>query len=136
MGRIVAWLDALKAKPIDEAYLVNDSEEIPSPTSPMAAAQVAEKYLDDLDEIIAEEGAVEVQVGDKVTFFNLTQDKESSVIIGTQTDETRGILDYRTPLADALLGLQIGEIGPMIIPGRSTARLRVLKIERVRDRKD
>lgn len=130
IGRIVAWLDALKAKPMDEAYLVRDPEVAPPPTTPITAARTAAATLDELGVTMESVEAVEVQIGDKVTYANLAQENEASVTIGTTTDEARRVVDYRAPLAEALLGLQIGEIGQLLIPDRKAVRLRVLTIER------
>jgi transcription elongation GreA/GreB family factor len=104
-----------------------------TPSFAIAKAEAGtEGTLEALGVTIEEDEPLEVEVGDKVTYVNLAQEKETTVTIGTRTDEPRRLVDYRTPLAEALLGLQEGEIGPMPIPGRPTVRLRVMKIERER----
>lgn len=138
IGRLVSWLEKLKTVPLDEAYLVAPEPEVVAPaTTPTVAAgradTVTESALEELGVTIEAEEPLEVQVGDKVTYVNLAQEKEATITIATRTDEPRGLVDYHAPLAEALLGLQEGEIAPLTIPGRPTARLRVVKIERIRE---
>ena len=139
IGRLVSWLEKLKGLPMDEAYLVApEPEDVPAETTrePAAAAQEAsvQSELEFLGVTVeAEDEPVEVQVGDKVTYVHLGEEKESTVTIGTKTDEPRGVIDYRAPLADSLLGLQKGEIAALNLPGRPTVRLRIVKIERLRE---
>jgi len=135
IGRLVSWLEKLKAVPMDEAYLVAPEPDLVAPAStPLLAAAKAqastEATLEDLGVTIDADEPLEVQVGDKVTYVNLGQDKEATITIGTRRDEPRGMIDYNTPLAEALLGLQEGEIAPLVIQGRPTVRLRIVKIER------
>jgi very-short-patch-repair endonuclease len=124
LGRLIAWLDKLKSEPMDQAYLVSDST---APSTPLAAA---EHDIDQLGVEIESEDSLEVQVGDKVTYRNVANDQDITITISTRTDDLRGMVDYRAPLADALLGLQEGEIGVISIPGRQSIRVRVVKIIR------
>lgn len=139
MGRLVSWLEKLKTVSMDEAYLVATEPDVDTlATTPILAAAKAqadaEATLEDLGVTIEADESLEVQVGDKVTYVNLSQEKEATITIGTRTDELRGMIDYRTPLAEALLGLQEGEITPLAIPGRpTTVRLRIVKIRRARE---
>lgn len=137
LRRLVTWLAALKAAPMEEAYIVRDAELAYVAPAVVEAAQGSEKVADAAIREIAGEmesdEPLEVQVGDKVTFVNLAQEGEQTVTIGTRTDNAKGLIDYRSPLAEALLGLNEGEIGPLSIPGRGTARLRIVKIERIRE---
>lgn len=138
IGRLVSWLEKLKTVPLDEAYLVTAEREVVAPaTTPTVVAggadHATESALEELGVTIDADEPLEVQVGDKVTFVNLAHDKEATITIATRTDEARGLVDYRAPLAEALLGLQEGEIAPLTIPGRPAARLRVVRIVRTRE---
>jgi hypothetical protein len=138
IGRLVSWLEKLKAVPMEEAYLVPPEPDVVVPEiAPVLGAAETQVgggvTLDDLGVTIDAEEPLEVQVGDKVTYVDLAQDKEVTITIATRMDEARGMIDYRKPLAEALLGLQEGEITPMTIQGRPTVRLRVVKIERPRE---
>ena len=116
---------------MDEAFLVEAETDVVAPaTTPIAAA---EADLQELGVTVDAEEPLEVQVGDKVTYMNLAQEQETTVTIGTRTDMPQGMIDYRTPLAEALLGLQQGEIALLEVPGRPSNRLRILKIERTRE---
>jgi transcription elongation GreA/GreB family factor len=78
-----------------------EAEVVAPATTPLAAAVTG---LEELGVTIDGDDPLEVEIGDRVTYFNLAQEKEATIIVGTQTDMTRGTIDYRTPLADTLLG--------------------------------
>ncbi len=139
IGRLVSWLQQLKALPMEEAYLVAPERDVvEAVTTPILAVAAQGANVQTTLEFLgvtveAEDEPIEVQVGDKVTYVHLGQEKESTITIGTKTDEPRGLIDYRAPLADAFLGLQEGEIAAMTLPGRPMVRLRIVKIERARE---
>ena len=138
IGRLVSWLNQLRSRPMHEAYLVEPEPDIVAPpTTPVTAAVAIRQQqapvgstLESLGVRIDDEEEREVQVGDKVTVAYLGENRERTYTIGTRTDESRGLLYYKAPLADALLGLQEGEIAAMAQPGRASVRFRVVKIER------
>jgi hypothetical protein len=135
MARLLTWLAELKTKPMEEAYIVREAAVAyaalgPGPSQP-TSVDVADAAIREIAGSMESDEPLEVQVGDKVTFVNLAQEGEQTVTIGTHTDNSKGLIDYRSPLAEALLGLNEGEIGPLAIAGRGTARLRVVKIERI-----
>lgn len=136
-NRLLRWLHGLKAAPMEEAYIVRDAERAYVAPAAVEGEQSSEEVADAAIREIAgameSDEPLEVQVGDKVTFVNLAQEGEQTIIIATRTDNAKGLVDYRSPLAEALLGLNEGEIGPLPIPGRGTARLRVVKIQRIRE---
>jgi very-short-patch-repair endonuclease len=138
LGRLLQWLERLKSVPIDDAYLAAAEPEViveaMAPSSEaVAVGGSVESSLESLGVKIDSDEPREVQVGDKVTYVLLGQDRELTVTIGTKTDETQGLIDYRTPLADALLGLQEGELAALAQPGRPTLRLRIVKVDRPRE---
>lgn len=137
LARLTAWLERLKEQPMEEAYLAPPEPEVvpalaPIHVAPMAAAAGTQLTLDALGFTIEEEDQpLEVQEGDRVTYVILSDNRQVSVTIGTRTDATRGLIAYTTPLAEALLGLQQGEIGALHQPNRPEVRFRIVRIERL-----
>ena len=76
-----------------------------------------------------------VEVGDRVTYC-LVEDpnhKTSVMIVDSQSNAKLGIINEKTPLAQALLGLSPGEVGDLQLPGQKIRQLSVLKILRQDD---
>jgi len=138
LARLVTWLDQLKSKPMDQAYLVTAESEL-VPATPAQAADAVMRIPTQLEmealsvAVEGEDAWLEVQVGDRVTYAPLADSKEVIVTIGVRSDPTRGIVAYTTPIADALLGLQQGEIGALRLPDRPAARFKVVRIERLKE---
>jgi transcription elongation GreA/GreB family factor/very-short-patch-repair endonuclease len=139
-GRLVTWLNGLKSQPMNEAYLETQESETDMPSA--ASADVADSELmiapstetPSLESlgVQVDEGDLEVQIGDRVTITYLGEQREATLTISTRNDDARGEIHYRAPLADALLGLQEGEITALSLPNRPPVRMKVLRIERVR----
>lgn len=73
-----------------------------------------------------------VEVGDLVTYC-LADDpaeRQSVMIVDSESNVRMGIVNEQTPLAQALLGLSPGDVGDLEIPGQKTRQLRVLKVQR------
>lgn len=73
-----------------------------------------------------------VEVGDQVTYFftNNPQNKHKVHIIEGPSDPKRHIVNEKTPLAQALMGLSLGEENELKVQGNQSRTLRVLKILR------
>ncbi len=73
-----------------------------------------------------------VEVGDSVTYCQVDTPAEKRVIriIDGSSNPNMGVANEHTPLAQALLGLSIGEIGDLVVPGQKAREVRALKIER------
>lgn len=73
-----------------------------------------------------------VEVGDLVTYCPMDDpnDRHSVHIVDSESNAKMGIVNERTPLAQALLGLSPGDVGDLEIPGQKTRQLRILKIQR------
>lgn len=101
----------------------------------------AEKTTREIEEIvvaIADSSGEEdlfVEIGDRVTYC-LVEDpnhKTRVMIVDSESNAKLGIINEKTPLAQALLGLSPGEIGDLQLPGQKTRQLCVLKIQRQDD---
>jgi len=136
LARLVAWLEKVKHQPLDETYLTPSEPEVAPALTPIQVAPGAEPagtqlVLEALGVTIDEETEpIEIQVGDRVTYAMLSDNQELSATIGTRADPTQGLIAYTAPLAEALLGLQRGEIGALQLPDRPAVRFRVIRIER------
>lgn len=73
-----------------------------------------------------------VEVGDRVTYCPMDDpnDRHSVLIVDSESNAKMGIINERTALAQALLGLSPGDVGELEIPGHKTRQLRILKIQR------
>ena len=138
-GRLLAWLNGLKSQPMNEAYLETQEPDVDVTSRAAHGADagsttpysVEAPSLESMG-VQVDEGDLEVQIGDRVTIVYLGEQREATLTIGTRSDDARGIVDYKTPLAEAVLGLQEGEITILSLPNRPAVRLKVLRIERAR----
>ena len=73
-----------------------------------------------------------VEVGDRVTycFLDDPNDRDSVLIVDSASNPNMGIVNERTPLAHALLGLSTGDVGILEVPGRKPRQLYVIKVQR------
>lgn len=73
-----------------------------------------------------------VEVGDFVTYcpIDSPSERHSAHIVDSESNAKMGLVNERTPLAQALLGLSPGDVGVMEIPGQKDRQLRVLKVQR------
>lgn len=71
-----------------------------------------------------------VEIGDVVTYLDSTMNGTAFTvkITQSQTSLEEGILNINTPLAQALIGLELGEESNLTIPGKETKELKVIKI--------
>ncbi|MDT9547561.1 MAG: DUF4011 domain-containing protein [Chlorobium phaeovibrioides] len=87
------------------------------------------------DAIAAEFDSTEdlfVEVGNRVTYCHLDDPnaRETVLIVDSASNPKMGIINEKTPLAQALLGLSTGNVGILEVPGRVPRQLQVLKIQR------
>jgi len=75
-----------------------------------------------------------VEVGDRVTycFADKPEEKHSVLIVDTESNPMMGILNEKTALAQALLGLSLGEENDFEVSGAPNRIIRILKIQRQR----
>jgi transcription elongation GreA/GreB family factor len=73
-----------------------------------------------------------VEVGDRVTYcpVDAPNDRHAVLIVDSQSNAKRGVINEETPVARALLGLSPGDVGELEIGGRKNRQLRVLKVQR------
>jgi transcription elongation GreA/GreB family factor len=112
----------------DEDYLEDVSE--------VSENAEEERLAEELAEVLtaASEGTEDlfVEVGDLVTYCPMDDpnDRHSVHIVDSESNAKMRIVNERTPLAQALLGLSPGDVGDLEIPGQKTRQLRILKIQR------
>jgi len=107
----------------------------------------AEDYIQDNDSLETQEAGEElvevsaasagdedafVEVGDRVTydFVDDPKNRHSVFIVDSASNPKMGIINELTPVAQALLGLSLGDVGELKLPGHKTQQLRLLKIHR------
>ncbi|MEK6804650.1 MAG: DUF4011 domain-containing protein [Nitrospirota bacterium] len=110
-AKLIAFLNELKATPLDGAYFVQSEEIVPSPTTP--ADPATQLTLEGLGITIlpTEDDELEVEVGDKV-YYCLTTFPECTNIVritASQNNPTAGIISESDPLAQTMLGAHIGD---------------------------
>jgi len=73
-----------------------------------------------------------VEVGDRVTYcpVEAPNDRHSILIVDSVSNPKMNIVNEQAPLAQALLGLSVGEVGELQVPGQKTRQLRILKLQR------
>jgi very-short-patch-repair endonuclease len=86
----------------------------------------------DLD--LGDEEDVFVEVGNHVTYCHMDKpsEKKTVTIVSGQSSPKMHTVNEETPIARALLGLSVGEIGRLELPSGVSCSVRVLKIERFR----
>lgn len=110
------WEDEVREEAIDEVVENRLAEEV-------AEAIAAES--DSSEDLF-------VEVGDSVAYCPLDapSERHSVLIVDSARNVKMGIINEETPLAQALLGMSLGDIGVLEIPGQHPRQLRVLKIQR------
>ena len=111
-AKLIAFLNELKAKPLDGAYFVKPEEIVaPPPTAP--PAQAAQLTLEGLGVMVVEteDDEPEVEVGDTVFYVLATRpEHELTVrITSNQNNPTVGLISEAHPLAQAMLGAIVGD---------------------------
>lgn len=73
-----------------------------------------------------------VEVGNRVTYCleNESNQRYSVLIVDSESNAKMGIINEQTPLAHALLGLSLGDVGELVVPGQKVRKVRILKIQR------
>jgi len=142
--RLLEWLKGREAEPLDAAYLPPEPEEVASggvvasktferdvplaeivvTPSVTTLAQLGVSAEDDEDE------PLEVQIGDRVTYQEGIGGAVKTVIVGRRNDLAKGEISDASPLAEAMLGLQEGDLGSLEQPGRPVVVLKIVKVER------
>ena len=74
-----------------------------------------------------------VDIGDTVTycFLDTPQERHQVRIVEHAVNDGHGLINEEAPLAMALLGLQVGEVGLLLVKGRPDRKVRVIQIEHV-----
>ena len=110
-AKLIAFLNELKATPLDGAYFVQPEEIVIFPTAPPAPA--AQLTLEGLGVTIVEteDDEPEIEVGD-TCFYSLVTDPERELTIkitANRNNLTAGLISEMHPLAQAMLGAHIGD---------------------------
>ncbi len=94
--------------------------------------QVAEELAEVLLAVSDKSEDLFVEVGDRVTYCPVDNqnDRHSVLIVDSESNAKMGIINERTPLAQALLDLSLGDVGELEIAGQENRQLRILKIQR------
>lgn len=94
--------------------------------------QVAEELAEVLLAVSDKSEDLFVEVGDRVTYCpaDNQNDRHSVLIVDSESNAKMGIINERTPLAQALLDLSLGDVGELEIAGQENRQLRILKIQR------
>jgi len=73
-----------------------------------------------------------VEVGNLVTycFIENPEDKHSVLIVDGHSNAKHNIINESTPVAQALLGLSVGEENGLLLPSGKEPTIRILKIQR------
>lgn len=73
-----------------------------------------------------------VEVGDSVTycFADDPSERHTVMIVESESNARRGIINELTPIAQALLGLSPGDVGEIGLPGQTNRSLHVIKVTR------
>ncbi|MEF8720263.1 MAG: AAA domain-containing protein [Candidatus Accumulibacter necessarius] len=73
-----------------------------------------------------------VEVGDRVTYCPVDEpaDRHSILIVDSESNPRRGLVNENAPLAQVLLGLSPGDEGELDIAGQRTRKFRVIKVQR------
>jgi transcription elongation GreA/GreB family factor len=111
-----------------------------------ASANAESEADDDLDIVVDDETAatesiepevsgvadIIVEVGDRVTYCLVddSSERHSVLIVDSEGNARMAIINERSPLAQALLGLGQGDVGTLHAPGQKAREIRVLAIRR------
>ena len=73
-----------------------------------------------------------VEIGDRVTycFIEETDQKNTVMIVDSESNPKLGLLNEQTPVAKALLGLSVWEVGVVNVAWQAARQVRVLRIRR------
>jgi very-short-patch-repair endonuclease len=93
--------------------------------------EVIEELVENFAASAGDEDAF-VEVGDRVTydFVDDPKNRHSVFIVDSASNPKMGIINELTPVAQALLGLSLGDVGELKVPGQKIRQLRLLKIHR------
>jgi len=74
-----------------------------------------------------------VDIGDTITycFLDAPQERHQVRIVEHAVNDGHGVINEEAPLATALLGLEVGEVGLLLVNGQPDRKVRVIKIEHV-----
>ena len=94
--------------------------------------QGAGDRTDESGEFAGEPVDIFVEIGDRVTYCVVDEpDKRLTVqIVDSESNARMGIINERTPVALALLGLSPGDIGEVVIHGQESRSVKVIKVQR------
>ena len=110
-AKLIAFLNELKATPIDGAYFVQPEEIVNPSTEP--AEPATQLTLEKLGVTIVktEDDEPEIEVGDKF-YYCLATFPECMIIVritANQNNPSAGIISEKHPLAQAMLGAHVGD---------------------------
>jgi very-short-patch-repair endonuclease/transcription elongation GreA/GreB family factor len=136
IGKLKSFLDSCQRNAdadIDNPINENDHY-IEIDTEPQNSNDQSEHIQEELIPVeVADD--IFVEVGDRVTYVasHLPNEKHTVTITDTPSNTKLNFVNEKTPLAIAILGLCVGEIGELEVSspkGKHTNGLRILKIER------
>ena len=107
-AKLIAFLNELKATPLDGAYFVQSEEIVTPSTEP--AEPATQLTLEKLG-VTIEDDEPEIEVGDKF-YYCLATFPECMIIVritANQNNPNAGIISEKHPLAQAMLGAHVGD---------------------------
>lgn len=119
--RLLQFLDALKAQPVPDEYLVpEESRETVGEASAGDGDKVDEGERPENLVFVDEEAELEVEVGDLVTYARADEPEVAYRVRLTprQTDPDLGLVGETTPLGSILVGSTVGETVVLRVPGK------------------
>ncbi|HQP57301.1 MAG TPA: AAA domain-containing protein, partial [Syntrophorhabdus sp.] len=116
-----------KTEPAIELFEEQRAEEIPSVVE---KERVKEQVILEEDPLLSAD--LFVEVGDQVTycFTDKPNEKKTVMIVDSPSNTRLNLLNEKTPVAQALLDLSIGEENELILPDGRSRIIKVLKIHR------
>lgn len=137
LSRLTSFLEELKLQAIDPSQVVPIEVQALSEEEDFLGPNKAElrQASVTLEKLVTEASRVEVRVGDRVVYRNLSDllhDREINVLISkNRFDPNNGIVSEASPLGQALIGAVEGEEVPFSTPAKPDQALVVVRIERM-----
>jgi transcription elongation GreA/GreB family factor len=131
--RLLAFLE--ERRKLSEKEEPPDFEEYADEEAVQQKMSTSEALVEEeISELIGSSGVEDLfaEVGDHVSycFTDSPQEKHIVHIVDSESNPKLNIINEKTPVAQALMGLSPGEENELKIPGRSSKTIRLLKIQR------
>jgi transcription elongation GreA/GreB family factor len=133
LRKLASFLEELKRVEVDAGLLQMTADDAASSEDDVAHTPAEEAAAREVAKVlITETGALEVEVGDNVTYRILSSnepDREHNVlIVRGHADPASGMISENAPLSLALLGASIGDQSALSIAGQPIKTLEIVRI--------